>query len=45
MKYRGTFKDGRKHGLGTLITPSEEIPQQWRDGEKVAEERRVRASD
>jgi hypothetical protein len=38
MKYRGTFKDGRKHGPGALTTESGEIRQQWRDGEKVAEE-------
>lgn len=37
MKYRGTFKDGRKHGPGTLTTDSVEIKQEWRDGEKVAE--------
>jgi hypothetical protein len=38
MQYRGTFKDGRKDGPGALLTPSGEIRQQWRNGEKVAED-------
>ncbi len=45
MKYRGTFKDGRKHGPGALLTPAGEIRQQWRDGEKVAEELSLRLPD
>jgi hypothetical protein len=45
MKYRGTFKDGRKHGPGALTSASGEIRQQWRDGEKVAEERSLRRLD
>jgi hypothetical protein len=45
MKYRGTFKDGRKHGPGALTSASGEIRQQWRDGEKVAEERDLRRPD
>jgi len=38
MKYAGAFKDGRKHGAGVLTTESGRIRQQWRDGEKIAEE-------
>jgi hypothetical protein len=45
MKYRGTFKDGRKHGPGALTSASGEIRQQWRDGEKVAEEWGLRRPD
>ena len=45
MKYRGTFKDGRKHGPGALTTASGEIRQQWRDGEKVAEEQGLHEPD
>ena len=45
MKYRGTFKDGRKHGPGALTTASGENRQQWRDGEKVAEELGLRVAD
>jgi hypothetical protein len=45
MKYRGTFKHGRKHGSGALTTESGEIRQQWRDGEKVAEELGLREPD
>jgi hypothetical protein len=38
VKYSGSFKDGKKHGAGVLTTESGEIRQQWRDGEKIAED-------
>jgi hypothetical protein len=38
-KYSGEFRDGKKHGTGVLITELGAIKQQWRDGQKVAEDR------
>jgi hypothetical protein len=45
MNYRGSFKDGRKHGAGALTTASGEIRQEWREGEKVAEQPGLRGPD
>ncbi|HAJ92025.1 MAG TPA: 2-isopropylmalate synthase, partial [Gammaproteobacteria bacterium] len=38
-KYVGLFRDGKKHGAGTLHTESGTINQTWKNGRKITESR------